>query len=94
MNWGPFYGNFFEKKSHNTEKTEREDPLGVFQNPFCSKTSKKLNGGPFGKKIRKKSLNAQRKTKMGDPLVSPCNVCYAEKGKTFLVQFPGPTGEI
>ena len=36
-----------EKKSHNAEKTEREDPLGVFNIHFVAK-HQKLKGGPFG----------------------------------------------
>ena len=36
------------------------------------------------------SLNVGKNKR--DPLASPGIVCYAEKGKTFLVQFPGPTG--
>ena len=35
-----------------------------------------------------------KKTERRDPLVSPSNVCYAEKGKNLFYQFPGPTGTI
>ena len=52
---------------------------GIFQLPFCRKTSKKLKGGPLVEnKISKKSRTLPKKLK-GDPLVSPGNVCYAEK---------------
>ena len=37
---------FFEK-SHNAEKNGRET-LWDFQHPFCRKTPKKIEGGPFG----------------------------------------------
>ena len=35
-----------------------------------------------------------KKTEKGDPLVSPGIVCYAEKGKTFIVQFARPNESI
>ena len=38
----------FEKKSHNAEKTEREDPLGFFNIYSVAKLQKNLKGGPFG----------------------------------------------
>ena len=38
VSWGPFYEKkFLEKKSHNAEKTEREDPSGVFNIHFVAK---------------------------------------------------------
>ena len=55
-----------------------------FQHPFCRKTSKKMQGGPFAekkfrKKIRKKCLAVPKKNERGDSLVSPGMICYAEK---------------
>ena len=37
--------------------------FGIFQHPFCRKTSKKMQGGPFGKKkfFEKKSRSAENK---------------------------------
>ena len=46
------------KKSHNAEKTENEDPLGLLNIHFVAKLAQNW-------KV--------------DPLVSPGNVCYAEK---------------
>ena len=31
-------------KSHNAEKNWKEEPFGIFQHPFCRKTSKKCRG--------------------------------------------------
>ena len=57
------------KKSHNSEKTEREDPLG-----FCNIHS--VEGGPFGgKNFGKKSHSAEKSKE--DPLVSSGFVYYA-----------------
>ena len=69
-----------EKKSHNAEKTEREDPLGVFNIHFVAK-HQNIEGGILWGKIffRKKSLTIPKKTERGDPLVSPGMVCYAGK---------------
>ena len=54
-----------EKKSHNAEKTEREDPLGVFNSHFVTK-QQKIEGGPFGEFFSgKKSHNAEKKLKGG-----------------------------
>ena len=74
----------FGKKSHNAEKNWKGGPFGIFQHPFCRKTSKKCRGDPLGKKIskkkfRKKCLAVPEKIERGDSLVSPGLVCYAEK---------------
>ena len=48
------------------KKTERGGPFGIFQHPFCRKTSKKMQGGPFGENFfRKKSLAVPKKMKVG-----------------------------
>ena len=72
--------HFREKISQCRKKTERGDPLGIFQHPFCRKTSKKMQGGPFGEIFfsKKKSRSAE-KNERGESLVSPGMVCYAEK---------------
>ena len=38
----------FGEKFHNAEKNWKGGPFGIFQHPFCRKTSKKMQGGPFG----------------------------------------------
>ena len=70
----------FGKKSHNAKKL-KGGAFGIFQHPFCRKTSKKMQGGPFGENFffRKKSLAVPKKMKGGEPLVSLGMVCYAEK---------------
>ena len=77
----PFMKKNFRKKSLTMpKKTEREDPLGGFQHPFCRKTAKKLKGGPFGEKFFSgKKVSMPKKNWKGDPLVSPGMVCYAGK---------------
>ena len=61
------------------KKTERMNPLGVFNVHFVAK-HQKIEGGPLGKIFfRKKSLTMPKKTERGDPLVSPGMVCYAGK---------------
>ena len=62
------------------KKTERRGSFGIFQHPFCRKTSKKCRGDPLGKKIPKKNVSqCRKKIERGDSLVSPGMVCYAEK---------------
>ena len=68
--------------------------LWDFSTSILSQNSKKIEGGPFGGKNFSKKVAQCRKNWKGDPLVSPGNVCYAEKSKNLLVQFPGPTGAI
>ena len=62
------------------KKKLRGGPFGIFQHPFCRKTSKKMQGDSLGKFFfsKNKSRSAE-KNEMGDPLVSPGMVCYAEK---------------
>ena len=74
----------FGIKSHNAEKNWKEEPVGIFQHPFCRKTSKKCRGTLWGKKISKKKsekkcLAVPKKIERGDSLVSPGMICYAEK---------------
>ena len=61
---------FWKKKSHNAEKTEGVDPLGVFNIHFVAK-HQKIDGETLRGKIffRKKSLTMPKKTK-GGPLWS------------------------
>ena len=62
------------------EKTERGGggAFGIFQHPFCRKTSKKCRGTLWGKKFSK-SLAVPKKNEREDPLVSPGMIYYAEK---------------
>ena len=70
--------NFFlEQKSHNAKKTERVDPLGVFNIHFVAKHQKIEGGTLWGIFFRKKSLTMPEKTER--TLVSPGMVCYAGK---------------
>ena len=48
-------------KSHNAEKL-KGGPFGIFQHPFCRKTSKKMQGDPLGKNFfsKKKSRSAEK----------------------------------
>ena len=74
------------------KKTEKEDPLRVFNINSAAKQQKKSKGDPLGKNFfpEKKSHKAE-KTERGDPLVLPGMVCYAGKQeKNFLVQFARP----
>ena len=64
-----------KKKSHIAEKL-KGGPFGVFQHPFCRKTSKNWKGKYF---IFGKKSHSAEKNERGDPLVSPGMVCYAEK---------------
>ena len=66
-------------------------PFGIFQHPFCCKTTKELKGGLFEKKIPKKYRDATKKLKGGTLWSRP--VLYVMR-ETFLVQFLGPTGTI
>ena len=66
------------------KKNWKEEPFGIFQYPFCRKTSKKCRGDPlrkknFEKKSEKKCLAVPKKIERGDSLVSPGMICYAEK---------------
>ena len=78
----------FEKKSHNAEKTEREDPLGFFNIHSVAKLQQ-LKGDPFVGKFFLKSRTVPKKSKGGTFWSRP--VLYVTR-ETFLVQFLGPTG--
>ena len=81
------------EKSLTMPKNER-GTLWDFPTSILTQNSKKIEGGPFGKKIFPKKSLAVPKFERGDPLVSPGMVCYAEKRKTFLVQFARPNDAI
>ena len=87
------FGTFYEKRFKNVsqcQKTEREDSLGFFNIHSVAKLQK-IEGGPFGGKKLKK-LQCRKNLKGRETLWSR-PVLYVTQ-ETFLVQFPGPTGEI
>ena len=61
------------------KKTERGGPFGIFQHPFCRKTSKKCRGTLWEKIFFEKKSRSAEKNEWGESLVSPGMVCYAEK---------------
>ena len=61
---------FFGKKSHSAEKNWKEEPFGIFQHPFCRKTSKKCRGDPLRKKSSEKNVSQCRKKLKGGTLCS------------------------
>ena len=71
---------YFREKISQCRKKLKRGPFGIFQHPFCRKTSKKCRGDPLGKKFPKKNVSqCRKKIERGDSLVSPGMVCYAEK---------------
>ena len=74
----------FGKKSHNAEKKLKGGPFGIFQHPFCRKTSKKMQGRPFGEKFfSKKSLAVPKKMKGGVFGLARYGMLRGKTGKTF-----------
>ena len=86
---------FSGKISQCRKKTER-GPFGIFQHPFCRKTSKKMQGGPFGEKKfpKKKCLAVPKKMKGGLFGLARYGMLRGKTGKTILVQFARPNGAI
>ena len=84
-----------EKKSHNAEKTEMEDPLGV-SNIHSVAKQQKTEGGPFGENFisRKKVSQCRKKLKGGPFDLARYGMLRGKTGKTFLVQFARPNGAI
>ena len=70
---------FFWKSLTMPKKTERVDPLGVFNIHFVAKHQKIEGGTLWGKFFSRKKVSTPKKTVRGDPLVSPAMVCYAGK---------------
>ena len=54
----------FREKSHNAEKTERGDPLRLF-NIHSVAEHQKIEGGPLGKFVSKKYLTMPKKFERG-----------------------------
>ena len=70
-------------KSHNAEKL-KGGPFGIFQHPFCRKTSKKCRGTLWGKIFFRKKSRSAEKNERGLARYGML------RGKTFLVQFARP----
>ena len=64
----------------------------IFKHPFCRKTKKIERGTLWWKRISKKVALRRKKFERGDPLVSPDNVCYAEKKKNLFGLVPWANG--
>ena len=80
--------NFYsrEKISQCRKKTERVTlwPFGIFQHPFCRKTSKEMQGDTLGKFFFLKKVSQCRKNERGDPLVSPVLYVTRKNRKNFF----------
>ena len=79
--------HFREKISQCRKKLK----FGIFQHPFCRKTSKNAGGTLWGKFFfRKKSLAVPKKMKGGVFGLARYGMLRGKTGKTFLVQFARP----
>ena len=81
------------------KKNWKEEPFGIFQHPFCRKTSKKMQGDPLRKKIWKKirkiCLAVPKKNWKGGLFgLARYDMLRGKTGKTILVQFARPNGAI
>ena len=86
---------YFREKISQCRKKLKGGPFGIFQHPFCRKTSKKCRGALWGKKFRKKCLAVPKKIERGGPFgVARYGMLRGKTGKTFLVQFARPNGAI
>ena len=95
VSWGPFYEIFFGKKSHNVEKTEREDLLGVSNIHSVAKQEKNRRGDPLRKFFSGKKVSQRRKkTERGPFGLARYGMFRGKTGKTFLAQFARPNGAI
>ena len=57
---------YFREKISQCRKKLKGGPFGIFQHPFCRKTSKKMQRGPFGEKNSGKNVSqCQKKLKEG-----------------------------
>ena len=67
--------------------------MGFFQHLFCRKPQK-IEGGPFGGKKLKEVAQCRKKLTGGPFSLARYCMLLGKKGKTFLVQLPGPRGTI
>ena len=74
--------------SHSAEKC-KGGPFFIYKHAFCCKINSK--GGPFGtlKKLSKKVAQCRKNGRDSRPFSISGLVCYAKKGTTIIVQFPG-----
>ena len=79
------------RKKVSMPKNWKGGPLGVFQHPFCRKTSKNWRENIH---FRKKNLSAEKKLKGGPFGLVRYGMLRGKTGKTFLVQFAKPNGAI
>ena len=71
---------YFRKKISQFRKKLKGGTLWDFPTSILSQNSKKIEGGTlWGKNFREKILAVPKKIGRGEPLVSPCMVCYAGK---------------
>ena len=75
-------------------KILKRGPSGIFQHPFCRKTSKKLKGNPLSDFFLKKSLTMPKKLKGWPFSLSWYCMLRGKKRKTVLVQFARPNDPI
>ena len=78
---------FFWNNVSQCQKTEKGDPWD-FSTSILSQNSKKFKGDPLG--IKSEKIPQWRKKMEPFSLARYCML--REKRKTFLIQFPGPTG--
>ena len=80
VDFGTFYEFFLKKSLTMPKKTEREDPLGFFNNHSVAKLQKKLKRDPFEEKSLKKVAQCRKNSKEGPfGLVRYCML----RGKAF-----------
>ena len=86
--------NFWKQNLTMPKKTERVDPLGVFNIHFVAK-HQKIEGGPFGELLfRVKKSQMPKKLKGGPFGLARYGMLHGKTGKTFLVQFARPNSAI
>ena len=77
------------------KKTEREDPLGVFNIHFVTKHQKIKGGTLWGNFFSGKKVSQSRKNLKGGPFgLARYGMLRGKTGKPFLVQFARPNGAI
>ena len=85
---------FFWKKVSMPKKTERVDPLGVFNINFVAK-HQKIEGGPIAENFFfRKKVSLPKKLKGGPFDLARYGMLRGKTGKTFLVQFARPNSAI
>ena len=84
----------FGKKSHNAEKKLKRGTLWDFSTSILSQNIKKMQGGPFEEKIRRKKFRKKmsRSAEKNERVfgLARYGMLRGKTGKTFLVQFARP----